>query len=170
MKKIAAVVAAGALALVAGNAACGLLSREPPSYEPQRTPNGVTVQDLVVPLREDLPYLRGGETITVHYDMTLEDGTNVDSSRERGQPLTFTLGDPAAELPAGLQEGIIGMRELGRRKLTVPADLAYGADGVPGLIPPDAVIHFDLELLAVEGGTLPEPEPEHDDGFSGHGD
>jgi FKBP-type peptidyl-prolyl cis-trans isomerase FkpA len=76
------------------------------------------------------------------------DGTKFDSSRDRNEPFEFRLG--AGEVIPGWDQGVRGMRVGGTRKLTVPASLGYGARGVGGVIPPNAALKFDIELLAVK--------------------
>lgn len=88
-----------------------------------------------------------GRIVEVHYTGTLLDGTRFDSSLDRGTPFRFTLG--AGRVIAGWDQGVAGMRVGGRRVLTIPPDLAYGASGVPGVIPPSATLRFEVELLAV---------------------
>ena len=88
-----------------------------------------------------------GKKVTVHYTGTLLDGTKFDSSYDRGQPLAFPLGQHLV-IP-GWEQGLIGMRVGGKRKLTIPPSLAYGATG-KGPIPPNATLIFDVELLAAE--------------------
>ncbi|WP_239325608.1 FKBP-type peptidyl-prolyl cis-trans isomerase [Snodgrassella gandavensis] len=89
-----------------------------------------------------------GKEITVHYTGMLEDGTVFDSSIARQQPLTFTLG--AGIVIAGWDKGFDGMKVGGKRKLTIPPHMAYGRRGVDGVIPPDATLFFDVELLQVD--------------------
>jgi FKBP-type peptidyl-prolyl cis-trans isomerase FkpA len=89
-----------------------------------------------------------GKTVQVHYTGTLTDGSKFDSSRDKGQPFEFTLG--AGQVIKGWDQGVKGMREGGRRKLTVPPALGYGAAGAGGTIPPNAVLLFDIELLKVK--------------------
>lgn len=89
-----------------------------------------------------------GKTVEVHYTGTLTDGTKFDSSRDRNEPFSFTLG--AGDVIKGWDEGVKGMREGGRRKLTVPPSLGYGSQGAGDKIPPDAVLIFDIELLKVK--------------------
>ncbi len=101
---------------------------------------------------EDLQVGDGAEAITgrvveVHYTGTLLDGTRFDSSLDRGSPFRFTLG--AGRVIVGWDQGVAGMRVGGRRVLTIPPDLAYGAAGVPGVIPQSATLRFEVELLAV---------------------
>jgi hypothetical protein len=88
-----------------------------------------------------------GDKLTVHYVGTLLDGTRFDTSRERGRPFTFTLG--RGTVIKGWEQGLLGMRAGGRRKLTIPAPLAYGARAMPS-IPANATLQFDVELLTIE--------------------
>ena len=89
-----------------------------------------------------------GKEITVHYTGMLEDGPVFDSSVSRQQPFTFTLG--AGLVIAGWDEGFEGMKVGGKRKLTIPPHMAYGRRGAGGVIPPDATLIFDVELLQVD--------------------
>lgn len=88
-----------------------------------------------------------GKEITVHYTGCLADGTQFDSSRDRNQPLTIRLG--VGQVIQGWDEGFGGMKEGGRRKLTIPPEMGYGARGAGGVIPPNATLVFDVELLRV---------------------
>lgn len=87
-----------------------------------------------------------GDMITVHYTGTLEDGTEFDSS-EGGDPIEFAL--ESGSLIEGWVEGIPGMKEGGRRKLTIPSELGYGEAGYPPDIPPNATLIFEVEIVAV---------------------
>ncbi len=89
-----------------------------------------------------------GMNVSVHYTGRLADGTKFDSSLDRGQPLKFQLG--GGRMIQGLDEGVKGMRIGGKRKLTIPPDLGYGARGSGGVIPPNATLVFDVELLDVQ--------------------
>lgn len=89
-----------------------------------------------------------GSSVLVHYTGTLEDGTKFDSSRDRNQPYPFTIG--AAEVIAGWDEGVVGMKVGGVRVLTIPPDLGYGETGFPPVIPPGATLIFELELVEVQ--------------------
>jgi peptidylprolyl isomerase len=88
-----------------------------------------------------------GQTVVIHYTAWLSNGTKIDSSRDRGTPKEFVLG--AGQEIAGLEEGVATMRVGGRRFLTIPPELAWGEQGYPPTIPPNATLIFDVELLEV---------------------
>lgn len=94
------------------------------------------------------PLPKTGQRVRVHYVGTLTNGTKFDSSRDRNQPFVFALG--AHQVIAGWDEGIATMHVGGRRRLIIPPQLGYGAQGAGGVIPPNATLIFDVELLGIE--------------------
>ena len=90
---------------------------------------------------------KAGQRVTVHYTGTLTDGTTFDSSRDRNEPFQFVIG--VQQVIRGWDEGVAQMSVGQRAKLTCSSDYAYGPRGYPGVIPPDATLVFDVELLAV---------------------
>jgi FKBP-type peptidyl-prolyl cis-trans isomerase len=90
---------------------------------------------------------RKGDTVSVYYIGTLIDGTVFDSN-QGSTPFIFTIG--AGEVIEGWERGLIGMRVGGTRRLAIPPELAYGVSGIPGAIPPNAMLLFEIELLAIE--------------------
>jgi FKBP-type peptidyl-prolyl cis-trans isomerase len=108
-------------------------------------PAGLVKEDIKVGKG---PEAKSGDTVSVHYTGTLLDGTKFDSSRDRGDPFEFALG--AGQVIKGWDLGVAGMKKGGKRKLTIPGDLAYGKAGSPPKIPPDATLVFDIELLEIK--------------------
>ncbi len=108
------------------------------------TPTGLQYEELVEGTGATP---RKGGSVTVHYTGTFPDGAKFDSSRDRGEPFDFVIG--TGGVIRGWDEGVATMKVGGRRKLIVPPVLAYGERGFPGAIPPNATLHFDVELLAV---------------------
>ena len=108
------------------------------------TDSGLVIEELEVGTGDEA---RAGREVTVHYTGWLTDGTKFDSSVDRAQPFSFPLG--AGHVIKGWDEGVSGMKVGGKRKLTIPAALGYGARGAGGVIPPNATLVFEVELLRV---------------------
>jgi FKBP-type peptidyl-prolyl cis-trans isomerase FkpA len=108
------------------------------------TPSGLKYTDLKV---GDGTVAESGMVASVHYTGWLADGTKFDSSLDRGTPFSFKLG--GGQVIRGWDEGVKGMRVGGKRKLLIPPDLGYGERGAGGVIPPNATLVFDVELLGL---------------------
>ncbi|MBD8893262.1 FKBP-type peptidyl-prolyl cis-trans isomerase [Roseibium litorale] len=89
-----------------------------------------------------------GQMVTVHYTGWLMDGTKFDSSVDRGEPFSFPLG--AGRVIRGWDEGVAGMKVGGKRELIIPPQMGYGSRGAGGVIPPNATLKFEVELLGVK--------------------
>ena len=109
------------------------------------TASGLQYVDEVV---GDGPSPQTGRKVTVHYTGTFPDGRKFDSSRDRNRPFQFTIGQ--GQVIRGWDEGVATMKVGGKRILTVPSHLGYGAAGAGGAIPPNATLVFDVELLGVD--------------------
>lgn len=109
------------------------------------TPSGLQYADILVGSGAQ-PQV--GDRVTVHYTGMLSDGRIFDSSRDRGQPFQFQIG--VGQVIKGWDEGVASMHVGGQRRLIIPPNLGYGARGVGGIIPPNATLIFDVELLAVQ--------------------
>ena len=108
------------------------------------TASGLVIEDLEVGSGDEAV---AGKNVLVHYTGWLTDGTKFDSSKDRNDPFVFPLG--GRRVIAGWDEGVQGMKVGGKRKLTIPPNLGYGARGAGGVIPPNATLVFEVELLAV---------------------
>lgn len=135
--------------MVTTQQAAQMLSRDLEAYRvppaEQAMPQGTRVQIRDVRVGEGPP-VQHGQRLAVHYTGRLSDGTEFDSSHSRGSPFTFTLG--SGEVIKGWEQGLSGMRVGGKRQLTIPPDLGYGAQGKPPAIPANATLFFDIELLS----------------------
>jgi len=107
--------------------------------------SGLKYEDLVV---GEGATAQRGQSVEVHYTGWLTDGKKFDSSVDRGQPFSFKLG--VGQVIKGWDEGVAGMKVGGRRKLSIPPQLGYGARGAGGVIPPNAELIFEVELLGVK--------------------
>lgn len=130
------------LILGSGNAMAG--NEKEMNMQEVSTPSGLKYVDQVVGTGD---VAVAGKTVSVHYTGLLENGKKFDSSVDRGQPFSFPLG--AGRVIKGWDEGVQGMKVGGKRKLTIPSDLGYGSRGAGGVIPPNATLIFDVELLGV---------------------
>jgi FKBP-type peptidyl-prolyl cis-trans isomerase FkpA len=142
-------VVVGLLTTVAAISACKK-NQEGNAVSPKQ-PTNAEAGSLVI---EDVQVGTGdvaskGKTVSVHYTGRLTDGTKFDSSLDRGRPIEFPLG--TGMVIKGWDQGLDGMKVGGKRKLTIPPQLAYGDRGTPGgPIPPKATLVFDVELMAVK--------------------
>jgi FKBP-type peptidyl-prolyl cis-trans isomerase FkpA len=108
------------------------------------TPSGLVIEDVTV---GEGAVAAAGQKVTVHYTGWLTNGTKFDSSMDRNDPFVFPLG--GGRVIKGWDEGVQGMKVGGKRKLTIPPALGYGARGAGGTIPPNATLVFEVELLGV---------------------
>jgi FKBP-type peptidyl-prolyl cis-trans isomerase FkpA len=108
------------------------------------TDSGLKYEDLI---EGDGAQAAAGQRVSVHYTGWLLDGDKFDSSLDRGQPFEFSLG--SGMVIRGWDEGVVGMKVGGKRRLTIPPQLGYGARGAGGVIPPNATLVFDVELIDI---------------------
>ena len=154
MKKLSATVLA--LALIVSGTSCTKKESTPESQQQQQTgaPTLITPPGAGGELKkEDLKVGTGaeavsGKTVSVHYTGWLTDGKEFDTSKKTGRPFEFVLG--SGKVIPGWDQGVAGMKVGGVRKLTIPSHLAYGERGAGGVIPPNATLLFEVELLAVK--------------------
>lgn len=116
------------------------------STEPTTTSSGLRYVDIECGDGEEAAK---GDSVEVHYVGKLENGKKFDASRDRGQTLPFQIG--AGQLIAGFDEGVVGMKVGGVRELTIPPELGYGEAGQPPVIPPNATLIFEVELVSITG-------------------
>src|SRR6266566_400810 len=119
--------------------------KDKPEGKEITTKSGLKYQDLKEGAGDAA---KAGDTVEVHYVGTLTDGKKFDSSRDRNEPFVFKLG--AGKVIKGWDEGVAGMKAGGKRKLTIPPELAYGKRGAGADIPPDATLIFEVELLKIK--------------------
>ena len=162
LKKTFLVVVAG-LAVLALAAGCGdqvtdqqdteqSAPAEQETAVPEQSTAANTTADVTELVIEDIVVGTGaeaksGDTVTVHYTGWLTDGTKFDSSVDAGQPFQFPLGQ--GYVIQGWDEGVAGMKVGGKRKLIIPPDMGYGATGAGGVIPPNATLVFEVELVSI---------------------
>lgn len=151
MMKQTAIVFAGLLGLSEGSMAETKETSQKASVEDSKE-NKMT-QDVTELKIDDTQVGSGdeakaGQTVSVHYTGRLTDGTKFDSSLDRNQPFQFKLG--AGQVIKGWDQGVAGMKVGGKRTLTIPAHLGYGSRGAGAVIPPNATLVFDVELLSVQ--------------------
>lgn len=126
--------------LVVALAACGGGGTDTPTG-----PSTITIEETTV---GSGPLAVAGDVVTVHYVGSLTNGTQFDNSYTSNRPLTFQLG--AGQVIPGFEQGVVGMRVGGKRRVTIPPSLAYGSQG-NGPIPPNATLVFDVELVSIAG-------------------
>lgn len=109
------------------------------------TASGLVIEEVIVGEGAEA---QAGQMVSVHYTGWLTNGSKFDSSKDRNEPFEFPLG--ARHVIAGWDEGVQGMKVGGTRKLTIPPELGYGARGAGGVIPPNATLVFEVELLGLD--------------------
>lgn len=120
-------------------------SGEQTQNPPMEARTGLQITDTLVGTGAEA---KAGDVVSVHYTGTLVDGTKFDSSLDRGEPFSFILG--AGQVIQGWDQGVAGMKVGGTRNLVIPPEMAYGAQGAGGVIPPNATLIFEVQLLNVQ--------------------
>jgi len=123
------------------------------TLQPTAQPTMTTIKDITELKTEDVSIgdgeiVEAGDTVVIHYTGRLLDGTKFDSSLDRGQPFTTQIG--VGRVIKGWDQGVLGMKVGGERMLYIPSEMAYGAQGAGGVIPPNADLIFEVELLQVQ--------------------
>ena len=131
---------------IAQASAADLLGGEIVASKETITPSGLKITELVEGTGAEA---KSGDLVSVNYRGTLTNGREFDSSYRRNQAFTFPLG--GGRVIRGWDEGVVGMKEGGKRKLVIPPDLAYGSRGAGGVIGPNETLVFEIELLKIEG-------------------
>ena len=131
---------------LAQGSAADLLGGEMEVTKERMTPSGLKITDLVEGTGAEA---QSGNTVSVNYRGTLTNGQEFDSSYRRNQAFTFPLG--GGRVIRGWDEGVVGMKEGGKRRLVIPPDLAYGSRGAGGVIGPNETLIFEIELVKVQG-------------------
>jgi len=140
--------------LILGLSACTGSKEETPGTESadQKSGSGGSMDVSELKIEDEVvgtgPEAKAGMEVTVHYTGTLLNGAKFDSSRDRSEPFAFPLG--AGRVIQGWDKGVAGMKVGGKRKLTIPSSMGYGTSGAGGVIPPNAGLVFDVELLGVK--------------------
>ena len=143
---------------------CAFLRGKPIVHDPVTYESGLVVQDMFLSNGVDV---EPDDEIWIHYTGWLDevDGERFDSSLDRGEPFHVLMGETA--IPAGLEEGLIGMNVCGRRRMWLPPELGFGEQGIEGIVPPNTKLVFDVELLSIGDPPTPEdfemPTEEHPD-------
>lgn len=143
---------AGALVIAGALSGCSKSTPEPEksAFTPSQgepLPPGPSTLQVVDEQVGSGKECKAGDTVKVHYTGTLMNGKKFDSSRDKGEPFKFTLGQ--GQVIKGWDQGVVGMKVGGKRKLTIPSDLGYGERGSGASIPPNAGLKFDVELIEV---------------------
>jgi FKBP-type peptidyl-prolyl cis-trans isomerase FkpA len=141
---LSAILAVTAMAILAQGGPADTSKPTPVTGPAKKTSSGVSYWDIKVGTGATA---MKGQTVTVHYTGWLTNGKKFDSSVDRKEPFQFTLTSGVIQ---GWIDGVQGMKVGGKRQLRIPPELGYGAPGMPGAIPPNATLIFDIELLSID--------------------